>query len=174
MKNKNHIIYYSLLKKIVLFLFIIALGSCQSQDYDQKIVDLKSFNLKTNIYFLSLEADCDCPTFSRDAGILEKGLFVQIAPGISYFQSKAEAASLVSEGNGTNFKLGLGLGVEIGLSDYLTITPIVKYNRYFNVDWEDLTNQMANISQQEVTFDYDKSTINQFYAGIRIGIKLRP
>ena len=133
------------------------------------------FSVKTNIFFLSLEADCDCPTFSREAGLLEKGLFVQVAPGVSFFNGVVEETNinpLVTEDSGLAFKLGFGLGLEIGLADFLTVTPIVKYNRYFGVEWEGLT---EDLSQLPLASDVgnDISSINQFYGGIKLGIRFR-
>lgn len=157
-------------------------------DFDSKTFnfDLKQyeFSIKTNIYVLSMEADCDCPTFSRDAGILEKGFFIQIAPGLSYFQSEAIGTifdpissiiepTLISEGSGLNFKLGLGMGVDIGISDYITISPIIKYNRYFNANWEGLSDKIAIFNQSDVSTGNDKTGISQFYGGVRLGIKFK-
>ena len=122
---------------------------------------------------MSLEADCDCPTFSREAGLLEKGFFVQIAPGLSYFDGKVEEAAIISEDNGLNFKLGLGIGLEIGLSDYITISPIIKYNRYFNVKWEGLKEDISSFYQIDVIDGNNTTNINQFYGGLKLSIRFR-
>jgi opacity protein-like surface antigen len=144
-----------------------------SLSYKDFKLDQYEFNLKTNIYFLSLKADCDCPTFSRESGILKKGLFLQIAPGISYFRSSLESPAVNADANGFNFKLGVGLGLEIGVTDYITITPIVKYNHYFNVEWEGLQNSIATIDNREVLEGGDITKISQFYGGIRLGFRLQ-
>jgi|GEM_PF-4333999 len=50
MNNKNPTkSFCSLFTKITLIIFLIIFESCQGQVYDENIVDLKSFNLKTNI-----------------------------------------------------------------------------------------------------------------------------
>ena len=100
---------------------------------------------------MSLEADCDCPTFSREAGLLEKGLFAEFITGASFFQAEmGEENTIISEDSGTAFKVGFGLGVEIGINDYVTISPFVRYQRYLNVEWEGL---------QEDLFLFDPTTV---------------
>ena len=135
------------------------------------------FDIKTNVYPLSLKADCDCPTFSRQAGLLEKGFFIQIAPGISYFQAEmmqeSDTGLFELEGDNFSFKLGLGMGLDIGLSDFLTITPVVKYNRYFNAQWEGLQAGIAQLNLSNELTGSDTSPINQLYAGLRFGFRFR-
>lgn len=130
--------------------------------------------LSGKIFILSLEADCDCPTFSREAGFLEKGLFVEVLAGASFIQSEmTETSTLISEGNEVVFKAGLGLGVEIGITDYVTISPFVRYQHYFNAEWEGLQTDIAAFDQTTVTAGSDSTPINQFSAGIRLGISLQ-
>ncbi|MCB9291906.1 MAG: hypothetical protein H6559_02055 [Lewinellaceae bacterium] len=49
-----------------------------------------SLFLNANIYFLDLEGDCDCPTFSKSGGFLQKGLFLPHTLRTSWIQSKVE------------------------------------------------------------------------------------
>lgn len=142
--------------------------------------ELRSYKLQqidigisTKIYLLSLEADCDCPTFSRDAGILEKGFFVELSPAISAFKGKIEDQAIVSEDTGLSFKMGVGIGLEIGITDFITISPIVKYNRYFNVEWEDLQADIAAFDQSPVIEGNNTTAINQLYGGIRLALRLK-
>ena len=130
------------------------------------------FQLRTNIYFLSLEADCDCPTFSREAGLLKKGLFFQVAPGIARTTGKLEAGSLLSEFSAVGFRLGAGLGLEIGLSDYFTLAPVVRYDHYFAMEWDDLAADWAAVNPDISLPPTDnQSAIGQWYAGLRLGIR---
>ncbi len=130
--------------------------------------------LSGKIFFLSLEADCDCPTFSREAGLLEKGLFAEFITGASFFQAEmAEQSTIVSEDDGIAFKIGFGLGVEIGITDYVTISPYVRYQRYFKAEWEGLQEDILAFDPTTTIEGNNITPINQFSAGIRLGISLR-
>ncbi|MEM1120323.1 MAG: hypothetical protein AAGJ18_07720 [Bacteroidota bacterium] len=132
-----------------------------------------TFSLSSKIFLLSLEADCDCPTFSRDAGILEKGFFIEIIPGFSNFQAEASEATVISEDDGWSFKLGLGMGLEVGLNDYVTISPFVRFNRYFNLEWEELQEDIAAFDNTNPLEGSNNSPINQFAAGLRLALTLQ-
>ncbi len=131
------------------------------------------FSLKSNIYLLSLKADCDCPTFSREASILEKGFFVQIAPGISYSKANFKNNDLSQTADDIAFKLGLGIGLDIGLSNFITISPIFKYKRYFNADWNGLQDIIRQIDNRTEVQGSDLTNINQLFVGIRLEVRFR-
>lgn len=101
-----------------------------------------NFNFHTQIYALDLEADCDCPTFSKQGPSINKGLFFHFTPGVSYYNASTtfEQATdpALTDAKGIAFKAGIGLGMDIGVSNLLTITPIISY--YFNMgmNWENL------------------------------------
>jgi len=141
----------------------------------------RAFKLRKNdiglsgkIFFLSLEADCDCPTFSREAGLLEKGLFAEFLTGASFFQAEmTNDNSIISEDNGVTFKIGFGLGVEIGITDLVTISPFVRYQRYFNAEWEDLQQDLTTFDPSTTMEENNTTPINQLSAGIRLGISLQ-
>ncbi|MFK7982304.1 MAG: hypothetical protein AB8G86_20145 [Saprospiraceae bacterium] len=131
-------------------------------------------SLSGKIFFLSLEADCDCPTFSREAGFLEKGLFAEFITGASFFQAEMEEENtIISEDNGTVFKVGFGLGVEIGINDYVTISPFVRYQRYFNAEWEGLQEDLFIVDPTTIVDATNATPINQVSAGIRLGLSLQ-
>lgn len=131
-------------------------------------------NLNTNIYVLNIESDCDCPTFSKQESFFEKGFFIQISPGVHYLKGTYNyAADNTLQKNKMSDivpKLGIGLGLDIGISDFITLTPIVKYNRYFNAEWDGLVASL-NEPTSSIVLGNNKSNINQFYAGLHIGIR---
>ncbi len=130
-----------------------------------------SLNLNTNIYFLDLENDCNCPTWSKGNDFAKKGLFLQITPGLNYFQNSVENPLLDTEKvNDFVFSVGAGLGFDIGVSNMITITPIVSYNHFFNVQWEGLAEQLGIIVENQAASG--TTDLKQFYAGIRLGIRL--
>lgn len=82
--------------------------------------------IRTNIYPLDIKNDCDCPTFSKQSGWFQKSIFLQIAPGYSFHQSKTVRTKTIKDQFHV-LNLGLGFGFDIGLSDMITITPYVNY-----------------------------------------------
>lgn len=89
---------------------------------DQPITKLKEygFEFKVNIYPFDFGGDCDCPTFGKQGPQLQKGFFLQLSPGYAVYDVSIGEAGLDS-GNG--FTYGGGLGLDIGVSNLLTITP---------------------------------------------------
>ncbi len=136
-----------------------------------------SFFLNTNIYFLDLEGDCDCPTFSKSGGALQKGLFFQVSPGITWMNNRAETPERASDSNNFAFSLAAGLGLDIGLSDIVTLTPFAGYRYYLPTQWENLdifdfpeTPIDPPPAQNKVR--NEESSVRQFYAGLRLGVRL--
>ncbi len=109
-----------------------------------------NFNFHTQIYALDLEADCDCPTFSKQGPSINKGLFFHFTPGVSFFNTSTTFSPAIDpafkNANGVAFKAGIGMGMDIGVSDLLTITPIISY--YFNMgmNWENLALNGSDVS----------------------------
>lgn len=129
-----------------------------------------SLLLNTNIYFLDLDNDCNCPTWSKSNDLIKSGLFLQLTPGVNYFQNSLEYSSESSSVSNYVFSLGAGLGLDIGLSNLVTITPKVGFHYLFNASWNDL----SLLSETPVPIDKAGETtdLKQFYAGLRIGIRL--
>jgi len=148
-----------------------ATSSFENRQFKLRKNDL---SLSSKIFFLSLEADCDCPTFSREAGILEKGLFAEFLTGASFFQAEmSEQSTIIAEDNNIAFKIGLGLGLEIGITDFVTISPFVRYQRYFNAEWENLQEDIVNFDPTIAPEGNNTTDIDQISAGIRLGISLK-
>ncbi|MBK9736427.1 MAG: hypothetical protein IPO92_16310 [Saprospiraceae bacterium] len=113
------------------------------------------FNFHTQIYALDLEGDCDCPTFSKEGASINKGLFFHFTPGLMQHTTTATFAPTssfaVNPIKHTVFRVGVGVGIDFGMSDFLTITPIVSY--YFNssMAWDEYLQSKANLSQLQFT-----------------------
>lgn len=142
--------------------------SLESRSFELRQIDL---SLSSKIFLLSLEADCDCPTFSRDAGLLEKGFYVEFIAGASSYNAKMRDIYEVND-KGFGLKLGLGLGIEIGINDQITVSPYVRYNHFFNNEWVGLQASIADLDNAEINSGSDISPINQISGGIRLGISL--
>ena len=138
-----------------------------SQDFGVATDDISSLNFyfNTSFYLLDFEGDCNCPTFSKGGDFFEKGFFIQVSPGISYFTSNFTAENVDVTDKNFSFGLGLGAGLDIGISDFLTITPIVRFKWLPNASREEL--EMASELSEG---DLDTS-LSQFYGGVRIGFR---
>ncbi|MBK8370560.1 MAG: hypothetical protein IPL20_04150 [Saprospiraceae bacterium] len=95
------------------------------------------FNFNTQIYALDLKDDCNCPTFAKQGPSINKGFFLNITPGISFQTARftADATIMGAEKSEVinkhlNFHFGLGLGLDIGINELITITPMASY--FFN------------------------------------------
>ncbi len=133
-----------------------------------------SFFLNTNIYFLDLEGDCDCPTFSKSGGPIQKGLFLQLSPGFSYMKNKMELADgLIADSDDTAFSAAVALGLDIGLSSQLTITPMAGMRYYFSAGWESLSSLAFPDDAPDIRgITSESSDVRQFYAGLKLGLRL--
>ena len=129
----------------------------------------------TNLYLLDFASDCDCPTFSKDGSILDAGFFVQLSPGVAYGDFSAASSSETGETrnestNATAFKFGIGVGLDIGISDGFTITPMVNWQRYFGMEWENLgtfnTNDVIPEGADETT------DLDQLFFGLKLQVRL--
>lgn len=81
--------------------------------------------LPTLFYILDMINDCDCPTFSKNDYLIEKGLFIRLAPGYQYFWHDSENLAAVH-----TLPIELSLGLDLGISDLLTITPLIGYKQH--------------------------------------------
>lgn len=135
-----------------------------------------SFFLNTNFYLFDFLGDCNCPTFSKQGQLLKKGFFVQLSPGISYLQNKVsinqEAAIFFDKSYASSdwaVNIGAGVGLDIGLSDFVTITPIIGL-RYFPVAKWDKLHTYSGILEEQTHIE--ESSIWQLSAGARLGFRL--
>ena len=130
------------------------------------------FNINTHIYFMDLANDCDCPTFSKDGGSLQKAIHLILSPGLVYSNNEVEVASdaVSYSASGVGFKLGAGLGFDIGINDLVTMTPFftVNYSSSFSGDaFRDLILNYLPVSS------FAPENSSNFYSqfGIRIGLR---
>ena len=130
-----------------------------------------SFTFNTNIYPLNFEDDCNCPTFGKDGGILDKGFFIQLSPVISLIGKGYKTDNVDVSVNTVAFGIGGGIGLDIGLNDFTTLTPMAKLLYYPSVEWEGLES-LATINGEAPPEAGDETTgITQFFVGMKLGIR---
>lgn len=131
-------------------------------------LNVYNFFLNTNFYVFDFLGDCDCPTWSKQGNFAKKGFFLQVSPGVSYFQQKVERPDASFTSNAVALSLGAGLGFDIGITDLVTFTPMVGARYFPNVKWESL-NQLGD--RLVIYAENPESAIRQLYAGVRLGFR---
>ncbi len=87
--------------------------------------DVSGVNINTNIliYALDFHSDCDaCPTFSKEGGLVKKGFHWIINPALYFYDTGVDGADPI-----TNFRFSAGAGLDIGVSNLLTLVPFATY-----------------------------------------------
>ena len=123
------------------------------------------FQLNTHIYFLDFRGDCDCPTFSKKGSPLKKGLFLNVAPGISYFANTVNPLSSPTTDHFIKPNIGTGLGYDIGLTKNITLTTFTNAYFFSKLTWPGLINLLAVPSTGNKTAD-GETNLTQIQAGI--------
>ena len=129
-------------------------------------------NANTNIYVFDLAGDCDCPTFSKQGNILTKGFFVEVSPGLSFRSYNIESSrngelqESIEKSTGILGKIGLGAGLDIGVSDLVTLTPWIQHAWHFGANWENLSQWSPT---QQVALE--KSDLSYMRFGLRVGFR---
>ena len=124
-----------------------------------------------NFYPFDFKGDCDCPTFSKQGNQLQKGFFISLSPGLSYMDNR------ISGGwGGVAFEylestmapsMGIGAGIDFGISDLLTVTPYASFRYLLNARWDDIPKIAAD---RNYDFPGDGTAdVRRLQAGLRLG-----
>ena len=128
-------------------------------------------HLNTNFYIFEFKGDCNCPTFGKQGPDAKKGFFIQVAPGIDYVFNSFKNSEETKTASDLVPSIGLGIGIDFGLSNLITLTPVVKVHQYFGVEWDGL-NTNFKTNGPPISDKLNKNNITQLFAGIRIGLRL--
>jgi len=134
------------------------------------------FSIPTHFYFLDINNDCNCPTFSKQSDFLAKGLYFFLSPGISYNINEVTFASgetTNASESGIAYRIGAGLGYDFGLSDLLTITPFVSYNYGFSNSSKHLDRVTEAICAPAICeyIPADPTNLTQLQFGLRFSFR---
>lgn len=124
-------------------------------------------NLNMRIYPMDWEGDCDCPTFSNQSTLIKKGFFFELSPGVSYHKDSFTSDEDTTDNNNISYKIGAGAGLDIGISNLLTLTPYALYNYHFGRDLTPLLVTILPVGAKDVN-----TTMSQLELGIRLGFRL--
>jgi len=116
--------------------------------------------LNVNLYPFDFDGDCNCPTWSKDGDSFSKGFFIQLSPGISWLKNDFKNGPLILIiDDRFAFFIRAGIGLDIGVTDFLTISPIARFSFTPGVDWPAPVKSL-------------RSSIFQTELGVRLGFRL--
>lgn len=134
------------------------------------------FNLNTRIYPMDFEGDCDCPTFSNQSTLIKKGFYFELSPGLGYYTSHYDSSlPTVSNPEGEtstatvdaiSYKIGVAVGLDIGLSNLLTINPYAMYNYHFGREYDIPVGKLSTLIDSNFG-----NTMSQLELGLRFAIR---
>ncbi|MDQ3017596.1 MAG: hypothetical protein M3R25_12880 [Bacteroidota bacterium] len=102
------------------------------------------FDFGTAIYPFDFAGDCNCPTFSKQGTLVKKGFFFELIPGAAYQILKRvrsepnDPSKLPIRSKNLVWKLGGAAGLDIGLSERYTVTPMLSATYLSSSEWEGL------------------------------------
>lgn len=130
-------------------------------------------SVHTNFYLFDLQGDCGCPTFSKQGSFFSKGFFVQVSPGVLFQFQNIEGINNNTDINSSAiaFRLGLGAGLDIGISDRFTITPLAGIHWLPSLSWDGL----GELVENSLPWQPQNTSVSQlnWNAGLRVGYRLR-
>jgi len=130
-----------------------------------------NFQLNANIYPLDFFKQYTEKELRNPTENVAHSLFVQISPGVSmvYLSYRAALEEMLLPPRRTSYFIGLGAGFDIHYKNYLTLTPMLRYQHYPSVQWVGLSE-----IQDEFTDDFfrEDSFVNQVAFSIRLGVFL--
>lgn len=134
------------------------------------------FNLNTRIYPMDFEGDCDCPTFSNQSTLIKKGFYFELSPGVGYYTSHYDSSlPTVSNPEGEtstatvdafSYKIGVAVGLDIGLSNLLTINPYAMYNYHFGREYDIPVGKLSTLIDSN-----SGNIMSQLELGLRFAIR---
>jgi len=118
--------------------------------------------LNTHFYVLDFEEDCDCPTFSKQSPWFKKGFFfsIMVGGGYSNMNSIGPMSTAYDE---WNLLASMGVGLDIGISDFITLTPTLQWAHWITPEWQGIS---YNTDVQA-----EKAPASAVSAGVRVGIR---
>lgn len=125
-------------------------------------LDMLALQLNTNLYPFDFGNDCNCPTWSNTGNAFSKGLFAQLIAGVVYNNQQYSEAGITLDDSQITFRLGAGVGLDIGVSDFFTITPLFRYLWHSEAKFNDLAQGGGVV----------KTTVEKSFFGVRLGLRL--
>lgn len=129
------------------------------------------FNVR--VYPFDLKGDCNCPTFSKRGNTFQKGLFIALSPGLTQMNHVIPrgwgGVSFELKDQYTALNAALVLGLDLGISELLTVTPHAGWRYFPQTEWAGLSQVAADGGYQPTDAE---GALHQFHAGLRLGWRL--
>jgi len=142
--------WFRLPKKRVEFMPTIFFSTTNSSGTTSKL-NTYGAEMKVNIYPFDFGGDCDCPTFGKQGPHLEKGFFLQFSGGYARYDSGKQFDVAVAP-NGEGAVFGAGVGLDFGLSNLLTLTPMASFRSgpglYEDIAFTDVDGQPSGFGKK--------------------------
>jgi hypothetical protein len=119
-----------------------------------------SLKLNTHFYVFDFEEQCDCPTFNKQSPWLKKGFFLSLMIGGSQ-NSYETFFPAVTTTNNSSIIGSIGIGLDIGINDYVTITPTLAWQHWITPEWSGLS--------QGLNESLERTTLSGIVPGLRVG-----
>ena len=119
-----------------------------------------SFKINTHFYVFDFEEQCDCPTFNKQSPWLKKGFFFSLMIGGSrnsydtFFPTSTSTNNLSIIGS-------IGIGLDLGINDYVTLTPTLGWQHWITPEWSGLS--------QGLNESLERTTLSGIVPGLRVG-----
>jgi len=111
------------------------------------------FELPLIIYPLNMEGDCGCPDFSVRNKFFEKHLFFILSPSLNYEKKTFEKKDLTVEFTNMYFKVGIGAGILIPLTEKISLAPDILFNWAFNDKWDKSIFGEVELTDVSITYN---------------------
>ena len=134
-------------------------------------VQAVGFFFSTDFYLLDLKGDCDCPTFSKQGPAIQKGLYLQLSPGISYFNFELADQRETLKDSDFNLNMGGALGIDIGISDAVTLSPYAGLRYYPQLEWASLGPPATTAFQFSDQLQ-PQADVLEYQFGLRVGLRV--
>lgn len=115
-----------------------------------------------NVYPLDLGSDCYCPTWSKSGDVFSKGFFLQVFAGGVQLDKSLRHPQLELDHDQMLPVVGIGVGLDIGVSEPITLTPMIRYGWMPGAEWPGL---------EEGEKDRKLTTVGMLWAGLRLGFR---
>ena len=115
---------------------------------------MTGFQVQNSFYLMDFKNDCMCPTFSKQGEWIRKGFFVYATPGLVMNTFSIDDSNIDDRIVGFG---EIGVGLDIGLNNYFTISPSLGYRQLFGYE------AISNIQT--------KSSYNQVVSGIKVIVR---
>ncbi|MCB0662347.1 MAG: hypothetical protein KDC24_06385 [Saprospiraceae bacterium] len=142
-------------------------------DFIEETMNAAWFRVPIRFYLLDFKGDCDCPTFSKQGNLVKKGFFLMVVPGARMMMSSAEYGfqnnrmldPVVGDftRSGLTWTTGIGAGLDIGLSDAITLTPQVLLERTGDYSFEPSPCPECNQTNLETPFTIFSAGLSLHY-----------